>query len=328
MVSTTQATNRAIIESPHGFGHETDAKEVVSKFASLIAGKTILITGVASGGLGGETSIALAAASPARLILSARSASRAQPIADQITSSYPSVKTTILEVDLGSLASVRKAAREVEGGIDVLINNAGVMATPYAKTEDGFESQFGINHLGPFVFTNTLLREGKVKEGGRVVNVSSDGHRLGGIRWDDPGFKDGAEYNRWEAYGQGKSANILFSVELARRLKAKNILSFSLHPGVMNTNLGRHFGEDGLDTLKAQDTKVGYGGWEFRFKTLSQGCATHVVAAFDPTISGYNGSYLEDCTIFKTLQPWVQDPEDAKKLWTFSEELVGEKFDL
>lgn len=110
------------------------------------------------------------------------------PISSQITSSYPSVKVIILEIDLGSLASVRKAAKEVEGGIDVLINNAGVMATPYGKTEDGFESQFGINHLGPFVFTNTLLREGKIKEGGRVVNVSSDGHRLSDIRWNDPGF--------------------------------------------------------------------------------------------------------------------------------------------
>ncbi|KFZ15813.1 hypothetical protein V501_02541 [Pseudogymnoascus sp. VKM F-4519 (FW-2642)] len=333
MVSTkipnpTQATNRAIIESPHGFGHETDAKEVVSKFASLIAGKTILVTGVALGGLGSETSIALAAALPARLILAARSASRAMPISSQIASCYPSVKITILEIDLSSLASVRKAAKELEGGIDVLINNAGVMATPYGKTEDGFELQFGINHLGPFVFTNTLLREGKIKEGGRVVNVSSDGHRLGDIRWNDPGFNNGAEYNGWEAYGQGKSANVLFSLELARRLKAKNILSFSLHPGVMNTNLGRHWDEDSLATLQAQDNKVGYSGWEFRYKTLSQGCATHIVAAFDPTISGYNGLYLEDCTIFKTLQSWASDPEAAKKLWTFSEELVGEKFDL
>jgi NAD(P)-dependent dehydrogenase (short-subunit alcohol dehydrogenase family) len=150
---------------------------------------TVLITGVAPGGLGGEVALALAAGAPARLILAARSASRVMPVASQITSSNPSVKITILELDLGSLTSVRKAAKGLEGKIDVLINNAGVMATPFAKTEDGFESQFGINHLGHFVLTNTLLGEGKINEGGRVVNVSSDGHRLSDVLWDDLDFE-------------------------------------------------------------------------------------------------------------------------------------------
>jgi hypothetical protein len=139
---------------------------------------------------------------------------------------------------------------------------------------------------------------------------------------------------------------MLFSIELARRLKDRKILSFSLHPGVINTNLGRHVEGGDFSDLQALDEKVGYGGWEFKFKSLSQGCATHVVAAFDPTITGtscylgslqdqksnisidHNGSYLEDCTIFQPLQPWASDPEAAKRLWDLSEELVGEKFEL
>jgi NAD(P)-dependent dehydrogenase (short-subunit alcohol dehydrogenase family) len=151
-----------------------------------------LITGVADGGLGGEAAVTIASASPALLILSARATARAAPIAEKIASLYPAVKTRILAMDLGSLASVREAAKEVIGWsdvvIDVVINNAAVMACPYSTTIDGFESQFAIDHLGHFLFTNLLLKAEKIRDGGRIVNVSSNGYEFSGIRFDDPGF--------------------------------------------------------------------------------------------------------------------------------------------
>lgn len=130
----------------------------------------------------------MASASPKLIALSARSKSRASPVADKIATAYPNVKVEILEMDLGSLSSVRHAAKMLDATLDVLICNAGIMTVPYGKTEDGFEKQFGVNHLGHFLFTNLLLKEGKIRNGGRVVIVTSDGHRLGDILWEDPGF--------------------------------------------------------------------------------------------------------------------------------------------
>lgn len=152
---------------------------------------TVLITGVAPGGLGAEAAVSIATSSPAVLILSARSIARAQPVADQITSSHPSVTVKVLAMDLASLASVRAAVKELKSWnvvIDVLINNAAVMVTPYGTTVDGFETQFGIGHLGHFLFTTLLLSGGRIKDGGRIVNVSSDGHRLSPIQ-EDVGFE-------------------------------------------------------------------------------------------------------------------------------------------
>jgi NAD(P)-dependent dehydrogenase (short-subunit alcohol dehydrogenase family) len=122
-------------------------------------------------------------------MLTARSKARASPVAEQIAAKYPSVQTSILEMDLGSLASVRTAAASIHEKIDVLINSAGMMATPYGLTADGFETQFGINHLGHFLFTNLLVKQGKIRDGGRIVNVTSDGHRLGNVRFEDPGYE-------------------------------------------------------------------------------------------------------------------------------------------
>jgi len=147
-----------------------------------------LITGVAEGGLGGEFAETVAVGNPGLIICTARSASKAQVIVDRIAKEHPSVKTRILLMDLASLKSVRKAASEVDTNIDVLINNAAVMASPYMTTEDGFEMQFGVGHLGHFLFTNLLLKAGKINEGGRIVNVSSLGHRRASVRFDDPGF--------------------------------------------------------------------------------------------------------------------------------------------
>jgi NAD(P)-dependent dehydrogenase (short-subunit alcohol dehydrogenase family) len=151
---------------------------------------------VSDAGLGGEAALSIAFGSPFLLILCARSKARAEPVAENILARYPAVKVQILGCDLGSLDSIRKAAKDVKVEIDVLINNAAVMACPYSTTSDGFETQFGVAHLGHFLLTNLLLRDGKIKDGGRVVNVSSDGHQLGPVRFDDPGFKVGSSLTR------------------------------------------------------------------------------------------------------------------------------------
>lgn len=235
-------------------------------------------------------------------------------------------------MDLGNLGSVRKAAKEVASWndvtLDVLINNAAVMACPYTLTTDGFESQFGIGHLGHFVFTNHLLQDGKIKEGGRIVNVSSDGHRFGGIEFKDIGFNNGKDYHEWTAYGQVKTANMLYSLELAKRLQNRNILIFAPHPGVINTNLGRHLNDQILQKLFDKDGPKDPNVPEQEGKNLQEGISTHLVSAFDPYLTNYSGAYLEDCSVAKPLKSFASDPEAAAKLWTLSEEMVGEKFDL
>jgi NAD(P)-dependent dehydrogenase (short-subunit alcohol dehydrogenase family) len=147
--------------------------------------------------------MSIASASPKLIVVSARSKSRASPITDKIAAAYPNVKVEILEMDLGSLASVRNAAMRLDSALDVLICNAAIMAVPYGKTEDGFEKQFGVNHLGHFLFTNLLLKEGKIRNGGRIVVVSSDGHRLSDVLWEDPGFQVSSTVGTYDS-GNGK----------------------------------------------------------------------------------------------------------------------------
>lgn len=325
--AVSDAAARTIFANPNGFGFSTEGLTVASTLTSRINRKNILITGVAEGSIGAEAAFSIASASPNLIILSARSQARAQPVAAKIASTYPNVKVEILDMDLGSLASIRAAAQKLNTKLDVLINNAGVMAVPYGTTTEGFEMQFGVNHLGHFLFTVLLLKEGKIEDGGRIVNVSSDGHRLGNVRFKDTNFENGKIYNAWQAYGQSKTANLLFSLELANRLRTKSIQSYSLHPGViLGTNLGAHLNPDLLAALKAQDKLMGFSDWALRFKNIQGGCATHLVAAFDPSISEYNGGYLEDCAIFKPLHAYAADKEAAKKLWALSEDLVGERF--
>ncbi|TFK86693.1 NAD(P)-binding protein, partial [Polyporus arcularius HHB13444] len=230
----------------------------------------------------------------------------------------------------------RKAAAEVLSWpepIDVLVNNAGIMATPYGKTVDGIESQFGTNHIGHFLFTNLIMPKLlESKQGPRVVNVSSNGHRLSDIRWDDFNFQDGKTYNKWVAYGQSKTANILFSVELAQRLGSKGLKAFSVHPGLISTNLSRSANIDDFKALQALDKALDHGaGFKgFTRKNLSQGTATHVVAAFDPKLDEHNGAYLQDCQAApdEDLKRYAVDKTSAARLWKLSEELVGQNFDF
>ncbi|KZL74604.1 short-chain dehydrogenase/reductase family [Colletotrichum tofieldiae] len=316
-------------------GFETTGTELVAEYADHIKGKTILVTGVSPGGLGAAFAEKTAAGAPALLILAGRNTAKVQQTADAITAAHPGVGVKALEFDLGSFKSVRKAAETVNGWedvlkIDVLVNNAGVMATPWGKTEDGFETQFGTNHLGPFLFTNLVIGKVMAAEAPRIVMVSSDGHRMGHIRWTDYNFNDGKHYNEWHAYGQSKTANCLMAISLAEKLGGKGLLSFSLHPGVIWTNLSNHI--DNFDSGRAQDINMGtkFMWTDFNPKTEDQGVATHVFTAFNPDLKEFNGQFFNDCRVAdqynEEIYPWANNKIDADRLWQLSEKLVGEEF--
>lgn len=226
------------------FGFDTTAEEVAEYFKDQIKDKVVLTTGVSPNSLGAYYVQTIAAHAPKSLILAGRDIAKLKETADAIRKAHPDVPTRLLELDLADMAQIREAANEVHGyakNIDVLMNNAGVMASPYMTTKDGLEMQFGVGHIGHFLFTN-LIMDKILAAGGhpRIINVSSSGHRISPIRFEDWDFSEGKTYNRWRAYGQTKTANIAFSVELARRYGSRGLESFSLHPGSIWTNLGRH----------------------------------------------------------------------------------------
>ncbi|RPD54320.1 NAD(P)-binding protein [Lentinus tigrinus ALCF2SS1-7] len=323
------------ITSNPAFNASTTSEEVASALSSFIAGRTILVTGAAPGGLGAQFAKAVAAHQPKLVILAGHRGPKLAETAEEIKSVHPGVATRTLELDLVSQAQVRKAAAEVLSWpepLDVLVNNAGIMAIPYGKTVDGIEQQFGTNYIGHFLFTNLVMSKLLASsKGPRVVTVSSDGHRLSDIRWDDLDFQDGKVYNKWMAYGQSKTASILFSVELARKLGSKGLKAFSLHPGPIMTNLGRFIDPDDFAALNALDKALGNKeaeGVEYSWKSISQGTATHVVAAFDPKLDGYNGAYLQDCQRApdEDTKAYALEQESAARLWKVSEKLVDQTF--
>lgn len=269
----------ASITSNPSFNASTTAEEVAAALASSIAGKTVLVTGVTPGGLGAYFAKVVAAHQPKLLILAGRTVAKIAETAAELQATHPDVTRCLLELDLSSQAQVRKAAAEVLSWpepIDVLVNNAAVMATPYGKTADGLELQFGTNHISHFLFTNLIMPKLlESTKGPRVINISSTGHRFGDIRWDDLGFQvgcltplslagyiaeyehthqDGKAYHKWRAYGQSKTANILFSVELAQRLGSKGLKSFSVHPGGIATNLARYMADYAKDVAEKSES--------------------------------------------------------------------------
>ncbi|GAD94147.1 short-chain dehydrogenase, putative [Paecilomyces variotii No. 5] len=318
----------------------TSADELIKDYANIIEGKTVLTTGVSPNTLGGAFVQFIAKAKPRVLILATRNPAKLEQTAEGISSAYPNVKVRALKVDLGSLKSVREAAREVNSwddipSIDVLVNNAGVMAVDYQLSPEGFESHFATNHLGPFLFTNLLMKKLLASKSPRVVVVSSDGHRLNPIRFDDYNFEEGKSYNKWFAYGQSKTANLLFALSLAQKLGLKSGLqAFSLHPGVIwSTHLGDHVNWDvELDDLRNADRTFGNReSWkQYDGKPIDRGIATHVYAAFDPSLKANNGAYLIDTHVadplVDTVKPWATSSFEAERLWRLSEKLVGEEF--
>ncbi|KAF9890516.1 hypothetical protein FE257_005921 [Aspergillus nanangensis] len=324
---------------PAPYNTQTTADELVVDYASLIKDKVILTTGVSPGSLGGFFVQSIAKAQPKCLILAARNAEKLSQMAAEITASHPAVQVRTLQIDLGSLESVQSAADQVNAwgdipAIDVLVNNAGIMAVGYQLSPEGFESQFATNHLGPYLFTNLIMSKILAAKEPRIVNVSSDGHRLNPIRFNDYNFDNGNTYNPWYAYGQSKTANMLFTVSLANKLGVKNNLqAFSLHPGVIFTNLGNHLDWNSeLNALRTADRTLGNAeGWKgFDPKPVERGSATHIYAAFDSSLKANNGGYLLDCHVADpwtdTVKPWATSSVEAERLWRLSEKLVGQEF--
>jgi NAD(P)-dependent dehydrogenase (short-subunit alcohol dehydrogenase family) len=321
------------------FGPYTTAEEVASVFASQIKGKHVLITGCTWGGLGSETARVSAKFGAALVVLAGRSQGSIDATISKIKQETPTANLRSLIIDLASLESVRQAAAEVnayEEPIDILINNAAVMASDYFPTQDGFEGQFGCNHLGHFVFTNLILSKmfESTTGGPRVVNVASSGHHFAPIMFDDPGFSNGKTYKKWIAYGQSKTANILFAKELSNRYKSKGLLSYSLHPGSIDTNLQRHIDRDvemkaGMVDFQGNSVLTPqFKSFLYR-KTVQQGASTTIVAAFDPSIKEQSGLFLNNAQVdVSAVKPWALDDDAAQQLWSLSEDMVGQKFPL
>jgi NAD(P)-dependent dehydrogenase (short-subunit alcohol dehydrogenase family) len=273
-----------------------------------LSGRVVVITG-ASSGLGLETARAVAAHN-ADVVLTVRDATKGAAALDIVGE-----RGHLVALDLTSLASVRAAATEIRDGwpsIDVLVNNAGVMATPEGRTDEGFELQLGVNHLAHFLLT-ALLAPSMDAEA-RVVNVSSLGHLVSGMLWDDPHYRT-RPYNKWEAYGQSKTANILFTLGLAKRGR----IAYAVHPGSVGTDLFRYLPDDERAAIVGPARATGGGT-----KTIAQGAATAVWAATADGIP--SGSYLADCAVAEAL-PHATDPDEAERLWAWSEEQVGQSFD-
>jgi NAD(P)-dependent dehydrogenase (short-subunit alcohol dehydrogenase family) len=248
-----------------------------------------------------------------------------------IRASSPNTNIRALKVDLSDFASVRNAASEVNGyteTLDVIVNNAGIMASPYSQTADGHESQLQCNHLSHFLLTNLLLPKMlKADKPLRIVNVTSDGHIINGIRYTDPDFLRGTFYNKWLAYGQSKTANILYSKALAARLGSRNLVAVSVHPGqIADTKLGGNITQEDVDGFRWNQP----GGGDFipfKPKSMTQGVSTHVVAAFDPRLHECNGSYLSNCAVHdEEVAEWARKADDVEKLWALSEQLTSETF--
>ncbi len=300
-----------------------------------LTGKRVLVTG-ASAGLGVETARALAAHG-ASVVGAARDLGKARDATASVRAAVkPGATFDLIELDLASLKSIRAATDKlVKDGrpFDVVIANAGVMATPKGTTADGFETQFGTNHLGHFVFVNRIAS--LIKPGGRLVNLSSAGHHRADVDLDDPNFER-TPYVEFTAYGRSKTANILFAVEFDRRHRAKGVRATAVHPGGIQTELGRHLTPEMIQQmLAAINQGRPAGAPAFEFKTIPQGAATTVWAGFVAPADAVGGRYCEDCHVAETNQnpavrdgvrPYAIDPERAKALWAKSEEVVGEKF--
>lgn len=294
-----------------------------------LSGKTIVVTGATSG-LGLETSRALTS-SGARVVLAGRDRARLAAAVENIGVAVPGADLETVELDLASLESVRAAAAELRGRlekIDVLVNNAGVMFTPLARTADGFELQFGTNHLGHFLWT--VLLEPLLLAGApaRVVNLSSAGHSIADIDFDDPNW-EARPYNKFHAYGAAKTANVLFTVELDRRLRDRGVRAFAVHPGTVQTDLARHMDRADFKEMAALAARAGSSEdrapeqTRLPFVQVDRGAATSVWAATSPALAGAGGLYLADCAISDQYEDYSVDADRALRLWKMSEQLTA-----
>jgi NAD(P)-dependent dehydrogenase (short-subunit alcohol dehydrogenase family) len=290
-----------------------------------LTGRTALVTGGYSG-IGPATVTALARAG-ARVLVPAR-----RPVeAREVLAEVEGVEVGSLDLsDQASVAAYAETLLTDAPHLDIVIASAGIMATPETRTPQGWELQMATNHLGHYALVNRLWP--LIAGGSRVVSVSSSGHHLGDIRWADPWFALG--YDKWEAYGQSKTANALFAVHLDTLARDQGVRAFSLHPGAILTPLGRHLEADDLEKVMVRDEQGDLVLPEF--KTPEQGAATSVWAATAPELEEHGGRYLEDCAVAELapdrevraaenigVKAYAADPAAAARLWAWSARLTG-----
>jgi NAD(P)-dependent dehydrogenase (short-subunit alcohol dehydrogenase family) len=321
------------------FGATSTTDEVLS--GVNLRGQRILVTGV-SAGLGIETARALAAHG-ADVVGAVRDLQKAEGATTQVGRDAATAGGSfeLVALDLASLKSVRECADELltKGQFfDVVIANAGVMATPFGHTADGFETQFGTNHLGHFVLVNRIAP--LLRKGSRLINLSSAGHRFSNVDLEDPNFER-TPYEPFVAYGRSKTANILFAVAFDRRHRGRGVRAAAVHPGVIETELGRHMDPSQIQGLIQQinDQLAAQGKGPFQWKSVAQGAATSIWAGVVAEAEEIGGRYCENCHVGEIalenvpisgasegVRGYALDPKKAEALWKKSEEMVGEKF--
>jgi len=321
------------------FGATSTTEDVLS--GVNLRGKRILVTGV-SAGLGVETARSLAAHG-AEVVGAARDLDKAAAATAQVRKDAAANGGSfeLVALDLSNLKSVRDGADKLlkKGEpFDVVVANAGVMATPFSHTTDGFEMQFGTNHLGHFVLANRIAS--LVRSGGRLINLSSAGHRYSNVDLQDPNFER-TPYDPFVAYGRSKTANILFAVAFDKRHRGSGVRAAAVHPGVIKTELARYTDPSRLETLVAQINQqlAAEGKGPMQWKTIPQGAATSVWAGLVASADGIGGRYCENCHVgnivpdsvtisgvSEGVRAYALDPINAEALWKKSEEMVGESF--
>jgi len=321
------------------FGATSTTDDVLS--GVNLKGKRILVTGV-SAGLGVETARSLAAHG-AQVVGTARDLNKAKAATEQVRKDAAANGGSfeLVELDLANLKSARACADRLLAKaepLDVVIANAGVMATPFGHTADGFETQFGTNHLGHFVLVNRIAS--LLRDGGRLINLSSSGHRYANVDLDDPNFER-TSYEPFVAYGRSKTANILFAVAFDERHRGHGVRAAAVHPGGIRTELDRHIDSSRLEKIVEEINQqlAAQGKAPFQFKTVPQGAATSVWAAVVAPADEIGGRYCENChvgqvvpddatitAVSEGVRGYALDAKNAETLWKKSEELVGESF--
>jgi NAD(P)-dependent dehydrogenase (short-subunit alcohol dehydrogenase family) len=327
----TKTTVPNLIRTPFGF--DSTAAEVIDGID--LSGKRAIVTG-GSSGIGVETARALAGAG-AEVTLAVRDTDAGQRTAGDIAATTGNPAIHVARLDLADHRSVAAFVAGWSGSLDLLINNAGVMALPeLTLTDQGYEMQFATNHLGHFALAFGLRDALAAAGDARIVSLSSRGHLRSPVIFEDVNFTS-RPYDPWLAYGQSKTANVLFAVEATRRWGRNGISSNAVHPGaILDTNLSRHMDRQYLAKLRASATFAEtFDGSKVRYKTIEQGAATSVLVATWPQLDGIGGRYFEDCNQARVLDPdvpntstsgvaaYALDHENASRLWELSLELVG-----
>ena len=327
------------ISEATSFGATSTTDDVLSGVS--LKGKRILVTGV-SAGLGVETARSLAAHG-AQVVGAARDLNKAKAATEQVLNEAVTHAEPfeLVELDLANLKSVRACADGLLAKgepFDVVIANAGVMATPFGHTADGFETQFGTNHLGHFVLVNRIAS--LIRDGGRLINLSSAGHRYANVDLNDPNFES-TPYEPFVAYGRSKTANILFAVAFDKRHRDRGVRAAAVHPGGIKTELGRYVEPGRMEKVVNEINQhlAAQGKGPFQWKSIPQGAATSVWAAVVAPADEIGGRYCENCRVGKTVpddapitavsegvRGYALDAKTAEALWKKSEELVGESF--